>query len=460
LKLVLDAIRPCLEGAVPAVIATCARDGTPNVSYISEVHYVDPHHVALSFQFFSKTRQNVIANPRATVVVIHPDSGAQFKLAVHYLHTEDSGPLFESMKAKLAGIASHTGMSGVFKLRGADVYRVDSVEHVCGTPLLASPPRMNYLAALRSSTARLLPATDLEGLLDTALACLRDQFCFTHAMVLMLDNAVGKLYTVASFGYAESGVGAEIALGAGVIGVAAQEKTPIRITHATSEFGYGRAARQATASHGMAAGLEVEIPFPGLGESQSQIAVPILADDQVLGILFAESTESHRFGYDEEDALTVLAGYIGAVARGCNASTEAIEEADGPLVHAPVAPAGPALRIRRYTENDSIFVDEDYLIKGVAGAILWRLVRGYVDDRRTDYSNRELRLDPAIHLPDISENLEARLILLQRRLEERCPGLRIEKTGRGRFRLNVLRPIALSEVRPGARERAGLLRPS
>ena len=240
---------------MPAVIATCARDGTPNVSYISEVHYVDPNHVALSFQFFSKTRQNVIANPRATVIVIHPDSGAQFKLAVHYLRTADSGPLFESMKAKLAGIASHTGMSGVFRLRGADVYRVDSISHVCGTPLPASPPRMNHLTALRSSMARLLPVTDLEGLLDTALACLRDQFCFTHAMVLMLDHAVGKLYTVASFGYPESGVGAEIALGAGVIGVAAQEKTPIRITHATSEFGYGRAAREAAYSHGMGAGL-------------------------------------------------------------------------------------------------------------------------------------------------------------------------------------------------------------
>lgn len=89
---------------------------------------------------------------------------------------------------------------------------------------------------------------------------------------------------------------------------------------------------------------------------------------------------------------------------------------------------------------------EQYLIKGVAGAILWKLVRSYVDEGRTEHSNRELRLDPAIRLPDLSENLEARLILLQRRLEERCPGLRIEKTGRGRFRFRVNRPLTLSEV--------------
>ena len=91
----LNTIRPCLEGAVPGVIATCARDGTPNVSYISEVHYVDQRHVALSFQFFSKTRRNVLENPRATVVLVHPETGTQYKLDAHYLRTEESGPLFE-----------------------------------------------------------------------------------------------------------------------------------------------------------------------------------------------------------------------------------------------------------------------------------------------------------------------------------------------------------------------------
>ena len=100
----IDAIRECFEGAVPATVATASPDGTPNVSYVSQVHYVDREHVALSFQFFSKTRENVLANPRATVLVIHPPTAAQYRLALRYLRTETEGALFERMKAKLAGI--------------------------------------------------------------------------------------------------------------------------------------------------------------------------------------------------------------------------------------------------------------------------------------------------------------------------------------------------------------------
>jgi len=82
----------------------------------------------------------------------------------------------------------------------------------------------------------------------------------------------------------------------------------------------------------------------------------------------------------------------------------------------------------------------------VAGWILWALLTDLVQQGRTDFTNRELRLDPRTRLPDVSDNLEARLILLQRRLAERDACVRIEKTGRGRLRLSALRPLRLEAI--------------
>jgi hypothetical protein len=115
----------------------------------------------------------------------------------------------------------------------------------------------------------------------------------------------------------------------------------------------------------------------------------------------------------------------------------------------PPTPARDSLVIRRYGANDSLFIGEDYLIKGVAGAILWKLLNDHQRHGRTEFSNRELRLAPDIRLPDISDNLEARLILLRRRLAERCDGVALEKTGRGRFRLRVDRPLTLLDMDHG-----------
>jgi putative methionine-R-sulfoxide reductase with GAF domain len=446
----VDAIRTALDGAIPATVATCAPDGTPNVSYVSQVYYVDPQHVALSYQFFNKTRQNVLATRHAMVLVIDPESFARYRLAIEYVRVETSGPLFERMKAHLAGIASHTGMVGVFKLQGADVYRVLAVEQVPGHSLPGTAPQRHHLAAVRAIAQRIAGCADLSNLLDEALAALDDALGIRHTMILMADARAQKLYTVASRGYEQSGVGSEIAFGEGVIGVAAREMTPIRIMHRAYEWGYGRAIRDSAAAGGMADMLETEIPVPGLPDSRSQLAVPIVVGNTLSAVLYVEDVLDRRFSFDDEDALVAVAALLGPTIRNMQELADAAQES-APTRTGAAPVEGPPVTVRRYVADDSVFLNDDYLIKGVAGAIFWKLLRDFTTTGRTEFTNRELRLDASLRLPDLADNLEARLILLARRLAERAPHLAIEKTGRGRFRFCVRQPVELVEMKEVAR---------
>ncbi|BCO26069.1 hypothetical protein MIZ03_0949 [Rhodoferax lithotrophicus] len=440
----LGSIRPCLEGAIPAIIATVAAEGVPNVAYISQVYYVDERHVALSFQFFNKTRKNILSNPYASLLLLHPVTAEFFRLHLRYLRTETQGPLFEGMKAQLAGIASHSGMSNVFRLLGSDVYEVQNLEAVQGDPLPEPPTRCGMLGALRHCSERLSRCTALDELLNATLAALSDFMGIRHAMILMLDPVSQRLYTVASAGYATSGVGAEIDMGDGVIGVAARERTPVRITHMTSAYLYSRAVRSSLCADLPGLALETDIPYPGLSEPHSQLAVPVLSVGRLLGVLFVESPLDLQFSFEDEDVLVAVAGHLGAAIQLMQSATEA-GQVELPPTPAPT-PIGTPLQVRHFRANDSIFINETYLIKGVAGAIFWKLVSDYVQQGRTEFSNRELRLDPTLGLPDVTDNLDARLLLLQRRLVEHSAPIQTQKTGRGRFRLLVQRPLELVDL--------------
>jgi hypothetical protein len=291
----------------------------------------------------------------------------------------------------------------------------------------------------------------LSDLFDVTLSSLDELFGIQNAMLLMRDGATDRLYTVASRGYSLSGVGSEVSFGEGVIGVSARERVPIRIAHMTSDYGYVTAIRDSAKRSGMDSLPATVIPFPGLKQPHSQIALPILTDGKLAGVLFAESAQAMRFWYDHEDALAVIASHLGA-------QMKLVQEDEGPgPAPAPgsktISGSAPSVAVRHYRADHSIFLDHDYLIKGVAGAIFWKLVREHAQHGRCEFSNRELRLDPALRLPEHAENLEARLILLQRRLDERNSSIRIEKSGRGRFRLVAERGVMLKDV-DAAGERA------
>jgi adenylate cyclase len=445
----LSHLARCFEGAIPAVIATASGAGTPNITYLSRVHRVDDERIALSNQFFSKTAKNLAENPRGNVLLVDPTTYDQYRLTVAYERTERRGPVFERLRADVDALAALGEMMQVFKLRAADIYRVLDVERLPSRARDAgdSSPEAGVEAsvdpaALAELATRLARATDLDTLVSTTVRALAELFGFEHSLLLLLDEDGRQLYTIASHGYAEQGVGSEVVVGEGLIGLAAARARPLRIGNLHQMHRYSERVRRSYEGAGdLTPG--VEVPVPELPGAQSRMAVPALALGQLVGMLVVDSTAPVAFSAADEAALTVAAS---VVASGVEA--ERARERDG-VMSTPTAPAvsepaaGPVTRVRFFEVDGSTFLDGDYLIKGVAGRILWALLGHHEREGRIDFSNREMRLDESLELPPFRDNFESRLILLKRRLDERDAPVRIEKTGRGCFRLVVHGPVAL-----------------
>lgn len=123
-----DAMRPAMLGLIPTCMSTASQDGDPNVTFISQVWYVDPHHLAVSCQFFNKTTRNVRENPHASIMTTCPHTYAVWRVSARYIESRTTGPLYEEMADQLAVLASMVGLQDVFRLLSADIYAVDSVE--------------------------------------------------------------------------------------------------------------------------------------------------------------------------------------------------------------------------------------------------------------------------------------------------------------------------------------------
>lgn len=440
-------LRHAFEGIIPSSISTVDSDGLPNVSYLSQVHYVDEEHVALTNQFFSKTAANVAATRRACVMVVDGINGDQHVLDLVYSHSVESGDIFDQMSVHLEAVSAQHAAGITMRLRSADVYRVEGVRPVPrpaqwavpGVEETELPAVPDLLPGAADICQQIAAGSDPDALIDSVLAGLEPHFGITHAMLLLADEAASRLTTLASRGYGAEGVGAEIAFGDGIVGIAAKEHRPIRVADLSRSRRYIEAMRASTPAQ--SAQDVRHIPVPGLAEPLSQIAVPLCHQGRLRGVLLAESPVRFAFRHEHEAALCLIAGQLATTLRLLELEAMAAEVAPSgaPL---PQAAGGAPLRVRYYRFDDSLFIDDAYIIKGVPGRLLYYFLKHHEETGRQDFTNREVRIDPALRLPDLKDNLETRLILLRRRLEEKQTPIRLLRPGRGEIRLELAaRPV-------------------
>jgi hypothetical protein len=435
---------PCLQGVIPSWVTTCSAEGVPNASIVSIVHYIDSERVALTRQFMNKTRINLDANPQAQVIVVSPADGDQYALDLRYLRTESEGPIFDAVEANLDAIASMTGMTGIFRLRGVDIHAVLACEPFGDGALVARDRRgeRDMLPLLDEFIRRLSVCGEYAEGVRVGLEALDDLFGFGYSVLLTADERGDRLFAVASNGYAASGVGAEVPLGYGPIGIAAQRRRVVCVPSVTRSRSMNAAIQDSIRRSGgdPSAG---EIELPGLEHVDSAAAVPLLAHGEVTGVLYLESERGGDFGPANERLLRILGGHLA----GALALLQADRGESAPPEPPPAeTPGGEPLVVNYYQADDSVFVDGSYVVKGVPGRILWKLLREHEADGRVSFTNRELRLDERLGLPPGNDNLEARLLVLRKRLAALDCGIGLDRAGRGRMALHLAAPLALSEV--------------
>ncbi|WP_321393018.1 ATP-binding protein [uncultured Desulfuromusa sp.] len=146
--------------------------------------------------------------------------------------------------------------------------------------------KQKLFRALIDVGKELATITDLDFLLPRILEISQEVFLFDNAIIRLLTSDGKALETVASFGYSQEAVEKPIYLGQGIMGKAAQFGKPYLIHNVSHTDDY----------------------IPGIEAARSELAVPLIARDRVIGVFNVENQQPDAFTASDCDALSLLAG--------------------------------------------------------------------------------------------------------------------------------------------------------
>jgi two-component system cell cycle response regulator len=143
---------------------------------------------------------------------------------------------------------------------------------------------MQKIAVLYDASRAVLSTFDLDEVLNHILSILRDCFQLRNGAILLLDPAKQELYFRASLGRNDLDYGYRVPLDRGLTGAAARLKHPVYAPDVSKDPRY----------------------IQNVPETQSELAIPLLVREQIVGVMDLQSEQEDYFKTDMIDLLTLF----------------------------------------------------------------------------------------------------------------------------------------------------------
>ena len=143
---------------------------------------------------------------------------------------------------------------------------------------------MQKIAILYDASQAALSTFDLDEVLRQILIIARDYFHLQNVAILLMDERTQELYPHCQIGWDPGHDQIRLPLGAGLSGTAARQKRPVYSRDTSKDKRY----------------------VPSAGSTRSELAIPLMVRDEVVGVLDCQSEKLDFFSSETIDLLTLF----------------------------------------------------------------------------------------------------------------------------------------------------------
>lgn len=177
--------------------------------------------------------------------------------------------------------------------------------------------RLNAALARKTDEVRIIQrisseinsTLELDRILEISLDAMDSVLGFRHSMILLADKDERLLRVAASRGYDGLENDAAIPVGVGVFGVAARRRSVMRMGNIGARRAYigGVGARMHASGHTQSSEVGA---MPGLPDAQSQMGIPLVVKERLVGVLGVESAAPGAFDELDEMLLSTVGNQV------------------------------------------------------------------------------------------------------------------------------------------------------